>query len=96
MTPELILQGLTYWQEQDYFGAHQAWEDYWHTIRKDSSRKLEADHVKGMIQVAVALVHKERGNDRWYRKLSKSGPELLLETGKLYEPVDPQMLIDAL
>lgn len=77
MTPKLILEGLQHWNDKKYFEAHEAWEAYWHTIRKDDAKKQEADYVKGIIQLAVALVHYERGNQRWYHKLMHSAPALL-------------------
>lgn len=76
-TPKAIIEGLRRWEEKDYFCAHEEWEHYWHTIRKDETRKEEAKYVQGMIQLAVALVHYERGNMKWYEKLLGSGPELL-------------------
>ena len=77
MTPKLILEGLEHWNTEQYFEAHECWETYWHSIRKEETNKEEADYVKGMIQLTVALVHHQRGNMRWYEKLMLSGPELL-------------------
>ena len=93
MTPPLIQLGLQYWGVGNYFQAHQAWENHWHTIRKDPEKREEADHVKGMIQLAVALVHHERGNEEWRDKLLGSGPQLM-GARQFYEQARPSDLIE--
>ena len=94
MTPPLILQGLSFWRQHKYFEAHEAWETHWHAIRKDDSRKEEADYVKGMVQLAVALVHHERGNLQWYEKLLSSGPQLLASTEEPYAEISREALLE--
>jgi uncharacterized protein len=75
--PPLIITGLAHWRNKEWFDAHQCWEDYWHTIRKHPQKQEEAQFLKGMIQLAVALVHRERGNNQWYERLTTSARELL-------------------
>jgi uncharacterized protein len=49
--------GVRLWDEQRYFEAHECLEDVWHAA-PDADR----DFWQGVIQVAVAGVHHQRGN----------------------------------
>ncbi len=45
------------WREQRYFEAHECLEFVWHAAHPD-----DADAWQGLIQIAVAAVHLQRGN----------------------------------
>jgi len=63
MTPELekklYLDGITLFNEHEFFEAHEVWEDIWHM-----AYGLKFEFYQGMIQCAVALEHYRRGNPR--------------------------------
>jgi uncharacterized protein len=54
---EALLLGAVRWQEQRYFEAHELLELVWRTATGP-----ERELWKGIIQVAVACVHVQRGN----------------------------------
>jgi uncharacterized protein len=56
---EALELGVRLWDEQRWFEAHECLEDVWHTA-PDADR----DFWQGVIQVAVAGVHHQRGNPR--------------------------------
>ncbi len=57
-TVEEALQiGVRLWDEQRYFEAHECLEAVWH-----AAPELDRDFWQGVIQVAVAGVHAQRGN----------------------------------
>ena len=52
-----IGHGLALFSRGDYFAAHEAWEEEW-TCETGERRRF----LQGLIHVAVALYHAERGN----------------------------------
>jgi predicted metal-dependent hydrolase len=65
-SPDLFDLGLKSFQSQEYFEAHDLWEELW------------ADHglpdrafIQGLIQLAVAIVHLENNNLNGARSLGK-------------------------
>ena len=60
----LYLKGIAYFNDCEFFEAHEAWEELW-TDYQGPSRKF----FQGLIQVAVALHHFGNGNIRGARKL---------------------------
>ena len=69
MNPErtLYLEGITLFNEHEYFDAHEAWEDVWHI-----AYGVKHDYYQGLIQCAVALEHYRRSNPRGVVSLFKS------------------------
>ncbi|QDU98134.1 DUF309 domain-containing protein [Lignipirellula cremea] len=61
------VEGVAFFNECDFFEAHEAWEDVW-TEYQGPSRKF----YQGLIQVAVCLHHFGNGNIRGARKLYRS------------------------
>jgi len=61
------LAGILLFNQQDYFEAHEVWEDLW-TEQTGPERRF----VQGLIQAAVALVHFGNGNLRGAVKLYHS------------------------
>ena len=66
------LEGITYFNECDFFEAHEAWEDVWSEHQGESRR-----FYQGLIQVAVCLHHFGNGNTRGARKLYRSSSNYL-------------------
>ena len=64
--------GIHLFNEGDFFRAHEAWEDVWK--KADGEEKT---FYQGIIQVAAALVHIQRGNHKGAISLYlKSRPKL--------------------
>jgi uncharacterized protein len=66
---KLYLQGIQLFNEHEFFDAHEAWEDVWHT-----AYGIKHEFYQGMIQAAVALEHYRRSNPRGVLSLHKSYP----------------------
>jgi hypothetical protein len=71
MPPELerklYYDGITLFNEHEFFEAHEVWEDAWHM-----AYGLKHSFYQGMIQCAVALEHYRRSNPRGVLSLYKS------------------------
>jgi len=68
----LYLQGIEYFNECEFFEAHEAWEELWTEYRGPSRR-----FYQGLIQAAVALHHFGNGNIRGARKVYVSSRDYL-------------------
>jgi uncharacterized protein len=64
---KLYLDGITLFNEHEFFEAHEVWEDIWHM-----AYGLKHEFYQGMIQCAVALEHYRRSNPRGVISLYKS------------------------
>ena len=70
------LAGILFFNDRDFFEAHEVWEDVW-TESTGAQRRF----YQGLIQAAVALHHFRNGNVR--------GATKLYRTGRAYmEPLD--------
>jgi hypothetical protein len=71
MPPELerklYYDGIHLFNEQEFFEAHEVWEDIWHM-----AYGIKHDFYQGMIQCAVALEHYRRSNPRGVLSLYRS------------------------
>ena len=71
MPPELerklYYDGITLFNEHEFFEAHEVWEDIWHM-----AYGLKHYFYQGMIQCSVALEHYRRSNPRGVVSLYKS------------------------
>jgi len=83
----MYLKGIAYFNECEFFEAHEAWEDLW-TEYQGPSRKF----YQGLIQVAVALHHFGNGNIRGARKLYHSSRNYLSNYGPHHEGIDIEAL----
>jgi len=90
--PEPYRTGIQLFNQGAYWHAHEAWEELW-MGGEGSSRHF----LQGLIQVAAALVHWQRGNWRGVeRNWAKARPKLLgtpspywgLDLGPLIEAMD--------
>jgi len=79
----LYLQGIEYFNDCEFFEAHDAWEELW-TEYRGEGRKF----YQGMIQVAVALHHFGNGNIRGAKKVYLTSRNYLQEYPAVYEGLD--------
>ncbi|MEQ8210596.1 MAG: DUF309 domain-containing protein [Lacipirellulaceae bacterium] len=70
----LYLKGIEYFNECEFFEAHEVWEELWTEYRGDL-RKF----YQGLIQTAVALHHFGNGNIRGAKKVYTSSCKYLEE-----------------
>ena len=75
------LAGIRYFNECEFFEAHEVWEDLWQDFQGPSR-----GFYQGLIQVAVCLHHFGNGNIRGAKKLYESSRY------KYLEPYRPQHL----
>ena len=68
----LYLKGIEYFNECEFFEAHEVWEEIWQEER-GPSRKF----FQGLIQAAVALHHFGNGNIRGAKKVFHSSKSYL-------------------
>src|SRR5690606_19898091 len=59
-----FLEGIAFFNDCDFFEAHEIWEDLWSDVQGSSRR-----FYQGLIQVAVCLHHFGNGNLRGAQKL---------------------------
>jgi predicted metal-dependent hydrolase len=72
------LKGVEHFNKEEFFEAHEVWEDLWHDTHDDSR-----EFVQGLIQVTSSLHHLCNGNMRGARLLHDSGLQLLERYGRL-------------
>ena len=86
------LQGIKYFNDCDFFEAHEIWEELWADCQ-GPSRKF----YQGLIQAAVCLHHFGNGNLRGARKLYHSCRDRYLEQYRpLYLGVDLDRFLEQL
>jgi len=85
------LKGIEYFNECDFFEAHEVWEELWADIQGDS-RKF----YQGLIQVAVCLHHFCNGNIRGAKKLYDTSTRYLEAYGPAYADLDVEKLVGEL
>ena len=81
------LQGVEYFNDCEFFEAHEVWEELW-TEYQGTSRKF----YQGLIQLAVCLHHFGNGNARGAIKLYHSSRKYLQEYAPHHEGVDLEKL----
>ena len=86
-----FLAGVHYFNETDFFEAHEHWEDLW----KDYQGPLRKFY-QGLIQVAVCLHHLGNGNVHGARKLYRSSTAYLQPYRPYQEGVDLDQLVTEL
>ncbi len=77
------VQGVAFFNECEYFEAHEIWEELW-TEYQGPSRRF----YQGLIQVAVCLHHFGNGNTRGAKKLYFSCNKYLGEYPAEFEGID--------
>lgn len=84
----LYLKGIEYFNECEYFEAHEIWEELWTEYRGDLRR-----FYQGMIQVAVALHHFGNGNIRGAKKVYLSSRGYLEEYRPTCQGIDLEQFL---
>jgi len=79
----LYVQGIDYFNECDFFEAHETWETLWTEYRGEARK-----YYQGLIQVAVALHHFGNGNIRGAKKVYLTSLGYLQEYPSVYEGLD--------
>jgi predicted metal-dependent hydrolase len=77
------LAGILFFNEHDYFEAHEAWEDLW-----SESHGAERRFYQGLIQAAVGLFHFSGGNLGGAVKLYRSSYDYMKECGTPFLGLD--------
>jgi hypothetical protein len=84
----LYLKGIAYFNECEFFEAHEVWEDLWSDCQGEPRR-----FYQGLIQMAVALHHFGNENIRGARKLYHSSRKYLERYGAFYEGLNLEALL---
>ena len=77
------LAGVLFFNDTDYFEAHEVWEDLWAECHGD-----ERKFVQGLIHAAVGLHHFSTGNLGGAAKLYRSGRDYMTPVGSPFLGVD--------
>jgi predicted metal-dependent hydrolase len=76
-------QGIKYFNECEFFEAHETWEELWTEYRGPARR-----FYQGLIQAAVALHHFGNGNIRGAKKVYLTSRSYLEEYRPAYQGLD--------
>jgi uncharacterized protein len=79
----LYCQGIQYFNDCEFFEAHETWEELWTEYRGPARR-----FYQGLIQVAVALHHFGNGNIRGAKKVYHTSRTYLEEYRPAYQGLD--------
>jgi len=82
------LQGIEYFNECEFFEAHEVWEEVWQEYQGPSRR-----FYQGLIQVAVCLHHFGNGNVRGAKKLFHSSRGYLEKFTPRHRGLDVEKLL---
>ncbi len=85
------LKGIDYFNDCEFFEAHEIWEELWADIQGPARR-----FYQGLIQVAVCLHHFGNGNIRGAKKLYHSCRGYLVDYEPHYLGVDVGQLLGQL
>ena len=88
---ERFVQGVEFFNECEFFEAHDVWEELWADYSGPSRR-----FYQGLIQVAVCLHHFGNGNIRGAKKLYFGCRGYLEEYLPFHEGVDVKRLLEQL
>src|SRR5215468_11183498 len=83
------LAGILFFNQRDFFEAHEVWEDVW-TEASGPERRF----YQGLIQAAVALHHFRNGNVRGALKLYRTGRAYMEPLGERFFGLDKQTFWD--
>ncbi len=75
-------RGIEEFNAGRYFQAHEIWEEGWHPAPEG-----ERDFWQGIIQVAVGLTHRQRGNGHGAVTLLERGAKRLRQYGERHEGI---------
>jgi predicted metal-dependent hydrolase len=77
------LAGILLFNQQDYFEAHEVWEDLWSESHGNQRR-----FYQGLLQAAVGLCHYSNGNLGGAMKLYRSSRDYLAACGPVFQGLD--------
>lgn len=90
MKDQRLSEGIRYFNEGDYFRAHEVWEELW----KEKQPSREKDLVKGLIMAAAALLHYRRKEYAGTSKLAVRVIEILRGLKGLPLEIDVEALLE--
>jgi uncharacterized protein len=82
-----LAAGLRCYRAQEFFRAHEHWESVWL-----ASNEPEKAFLQGLIQVAAAFHHLQRGNPRGTRSLLERARMRLERCPKCFAGIDVRLL----
>ena len=85
----LFQEGLNHYRSNDYFEAHESWEDLWSDYYLED-RKF----VQGLIQLAVSFVHLGNGNINGAKSLLNKCTEKFKLFSGIHRDIDVKQLLD--
>lgn len=86
---ELYCKGIEYFNDCEYFEAHDEWEELWQAYHGD-----DRTFFQGLIQAAVCLHHFTNGNTRGAIKLYHSSRNYLLPYAPHHQGLDVARFLD--
>ncbi|MGQ0636855.1 MAG: DUF309 domain-containing protein [Planctomycetaceae bacterium] len=89
--PAQYLEGLRLFNSEDFFEAHEVWEDLWSEIEGEPKKFFQ-----GLIQSAVALLHFGNGNLGGAKKVYYSCRKYLEPYRPAYAGLDVTKFLDDL
>jgi len=88
---KLYYDGITLFNEHEFFDAHEVWEDIWHM-----AFGLKFEFYQGMIQCAVALEHYRRSNPRGVVSLFESYNRHFKDVPKVFMGLNVEEFLGAM
>ena len=88
-TDPRFLDGVSSFNKTAFFQAHESWEAVWMEVEGP-----EREFYKGLIQVAVSLLHFTNGNVRGAKKLYHSSRRYLSPFRPMHAGLDVDLLFD--
>lgn len=82
---------VRYFNEANFFGAHEAWETCWNASRGGPDEEF----FKGLAQLGAGYTHYRRGNARGAAALLERGASRIMSYGRRHRGVDVAALVEA-
>jgi len=82
-------RGIVEFNAGRFFQAHEIWEEGWHPAPEP-----ERDFWQGLIQVAVGLTHRQRGNPKGAVTLLHRGARKLRRYGESHDGVPSRVIAE--
>jgi len=86
-----LLRGLRLFNERRYFEAHEEWEIFWRR-----AAGADAEFIQGLIQLAVAFHHLNKGNLRGAEELYPRAARRLRKDDARAAPIDASEALSVL
>lgn len=80
---ENFLKGVALFNREDWFEAHEVWEDDW-----GQAATSDKAFYQGLIKIAIALCHYYNGNGRGARRLYREGSDCLYKYLPSFKGID--------